>query len=95
MLEIRLRGFVGMFILLLATLAIGWLCGGLETAQRKTLALATSLRNVGVGLVIATGAFANTLAVTATVVYGLIEKAGSLLVAVHWLKHLPETETAK
>ena len=53
-------------------------------ARRKAMTLATSLRNVGVGLVIATGAFAGTPAVTATLIYGLFEVLGSLLLALWW-----------
>src|SRR5262249_32251204 len=55
--EIRLRGLVGMLALLLASWAAGWLLGGPEKDTRKTMTLTTSLRNVGVGLVIATGTF--------------------------------------
>ncbi len=47
-------------------------------------ALTTALRNVGVGLVIATGAFAGSPAVTAALAYGLFEVLGSLLLALAW-----------
>jgi BASS family bile acid:Na+ symporter len=50
------------------------------------MTLTTSLRNVGVGLVIATGAFAGTAAVTAAVAYGLFEVVGSLLLALWWAR---------
>ena len=43
--------------------------------------LTTSLRNVGVGLVIVTGSFGGTAAVTAVVVYGIFEIVGSLALA--------------
>jgi BASS family bile acid:Na+ symporter len=79
--EIPLRGFVGMLALLIASAVAGWLLGGPGRATRKALTLTTALRNVGVGLVIATGSFARTPAVTATVVYGLFEVLGSLLLA--------------
>ena len=81
LLEIRFRGLFGMLSLLLATLAIGWLLGSRNIESRKTMMLTTALRNVGVGLVIANGAFAGTPALTAVLAYGLIEVAGSLLVA--------------
>jgi BASS family bile acid:Na+ symporter len=48
------------------------------------MALTTSLRNVGVGLVIATGSFAGTAAVTAALAYGIFEIVGSLLLALGW-----------
>ena len=82
--EIRMRGFVGMLILLAASLAIGWLAGGSGRDSRRTMALTTALRNVGVGLVIVTGNFAGTPAVSAALAYGIVEVFGSLLVALWW-----------
>ena len=84
LMEIRLRGFAGMLILLAASLAIGWLMGGSGRDDRKTMALTTALRNVGVGLVIVTGNFAGTPAVSAALAYGIVEVFGSLLVALLW-----------
>jgi BASS family bile acid:Na+ symporter len=82
--DIRLRGFAGMLLLLLATLIIGWLAGGPSTDERKTMALTTALRNVGVGLVIVSGNFAGTPAVSAALAYGIIEVLGSVLLALWW-----------
>lgn len=82
--EIRLVGFGGMLALLAASLASGWLLGGPAAGDRRALALTTSLRNVGVGLVIATRAFPGSPAVIAVVAYGIIEIIGSLIVALWW-----------
>jgi BASS family bile acid:Na+ symporter len=82
--EIRLTAFIGMLLLLAATLAIGWLCGGPAAESRKTMALTTALRNAGLGLVIVTGAFAGTPAATAALAYGIFAVLGSLLVALWW-----------
>jgi BASS family bile acid:Na+ symporter len=79
--EIRLRGYVGMSALLAASCAAGWLLGGPGNGSRKALMLTTSLRNVGVGLVIVTGNFGGTAAVTAVLAYGIFEIVGSLLLA--------------
>jgi BASS family bile acid:Na+ symporter len=85
--EIPLRAFVGMLVLLVASWASGWAFGGREAGTRKAMTLLTSLRNVGVGLVIATGgALAGTPAVTATLVYGLFEVVGTLLLALAWAR---------
>jgi bile acid:Na+ symporter, BASS family len=81
MAEIRLRGYLGMSALLAASLVVGWSLGGPGRDNRKALMLTTSLRNVGVGLVIATGNFGGTAAVTAVVAYGIFEIIGSLLLA--------------
>jgi BASS family bile acid:Na+ symporter len=82
--EVRLRGYLGMLVLLVASWAAGWLLGGPGTDNRRALTLTTSLRNVGVGLVIATGNFDGTAAVTAVLAYGILEIVGSLLLAVAW-----------
>jgi len=84
--DIRPRGFVGMLALLIASWVAGWLLGGSEINDRKAMVLTTSLRNVGVSLVIATGAFGGTPAVTATLIYGLFEVVGSLLLALGWAR---------
>ena len=84
LLDIRVRGFVGMLILLVASLVIGWLAGGAEREIRRTMALTTALRNVGVGLVIVTANFSGTPAVSAALAYGIVEVLGSLLLAFWW-----------
>jgi BASS family bile acid:Na+ symporter len=82
--EVGLVGFAGMLMLLIASWAAGFLLAGPGSDNRKAMTLGTSLRNVGLGLVIATGAFPGTPAVTAVLVYGLLEVLGSLLLAVWW-----------
>lgn len=82
--DIRPKGFLGMLLLLLATLAVGWLAGGPAISERRSMALTTALRNVGVGLVIVSGNFAGTPAVSAALAYGIVEVLGSLLLAAWW-----------
>jgi BASS family bile acid:Na+ symporter len=84
LMEVRLKGLIGMLLLLMVSLASGWVLGGRGIESRKTVALTTSLRNVGVGLVIATGAFGGTPAVTAVLAYGLVGVLGSLFIAWFW-----------
>jgi BASS family bile acid:Na+ symporter len=84
--EIGWRGWVGMSALLMASCASGWLLGGPGIDNRKAMALTASLRNVGVGLVIATGNFPGTAAVTAALAYGIFEIVGSLLLALRWAR---------
>lgn len=81
---IRPRGYAAMSALLAASWAAGWLLGGPEDENRRALTLTTSLRNVGVGLVIATRNFDGTAAVTAVLAYGIFEIVGSLLLALAW-----------
>ncbi len=84
--EVPARALVGMAALLAASLAAGWLLGGPGSDNRKAMTLTTALRNVGVGLVIATGSFAGTVAVTAVLAYGLFGVLGSLLLALGWAR---------
>ena len=67
-----------MLLLLAASLAIGWICGGPRQATRATLALTTSVRNAAVGLVIVATSFAGTSAGTAVVAYALVSIFGTL-----------------
>jgi BASS family bile acid:Na+ symporter len=80
---IHLRGWSGMSLLLLASLALGWLCGGKDRTVRIALALTTASRNIAVGLVIVTSNFPATPAVTAVVAFGLLSIFGTLVCA--WL----------
>jgi BASS family bile acid:Na+ symporter len=84
LLDIRLRGVLAMLILLGVSLGAGWSAGGGKDRDRRTVALTTTIRNVGLGLVIASGTFAGTSAVTAVMVYGLLQLLGSFLLALWW-----------
>lgn len=79
---VRLRGWIGMSLLFVASLGIGWLCGGGDVAIRKALAVTTTGRNAAVGLAIVTGNFADTPAVTAVVAYALFSILGTFACAV-------------
>ena len=86
--DIPLVGFAGMLTLLAAGLVIGWLAGGRGRNNRRTMALTTSLRNVGLGLVIATGNFTGTPAVSAVLAFGIVEVLGSLAAALWWRRQM-------
>ena len=78
---IPMRAYAGMLLLVLAGVAAGWLLGG---GNRSALVMATSVRNVGVSLVIVTAAFAGTRAVAATTAFALFQTVVMALVAVVW-----------
>jgi BASS family bile acid:Na+ symporter len=69
---IMFRGWIGMLLLLIASLCIGWFCAGPDLSSRKSLAVTTAIRNAAVALVIASNNFANTGAITAVVAYALV-----------------------
>jgi BASS family bile acid:Na+ symporter len=81
---IPVRAYIGMLILFIGSVTAGWLLGFPGVDDRKAMALTTSLRNVGVALVIVTASFPGTAAVTATLAYGLVEILGSVLLAALW-----------
>jgi len=78
---IRLRGWSGMVLLLAASLAIGWVCGGPGRPTRKALAVTTGAHNAAVALVIVSKNFADTPAVTAVIAYALLSILGTLACA--------------
>jgi bile acid:Na+ symporter, BASS family len=78
------RAFLGMFALVLAGVAAGYLLGGPNRGNRTAMVMATSVRNVGVTLVIATASFPGTPAVTAATAFGLFQTILMALVAVGW-----------
>jgi len=73
-----------MFALVMASMASGWLLGEAGSDNRKTMGFSTSVRNVAVSLVIATGNFPNTPAVTSTLSYALFQTVVLTLVALVW-----------
>jgi BASS family bile acid:Na+ symporter len=75
---IRPKGWTGMSVLLLASLGIGWLSGGRDSATRRAMTVTTATRNAAVALAIVTGRFADTPAVTAVVAYALISTVGAV-----------------
>jgi len=70
---IRVQAFMGMFALLITSIAASWLLGEAGTANRKAMSFSTSVRNIAVSLVIATASFPGSPAVTAALVYGLFQ----------------------
>lgn len=82
LLGIPLRAFVGMFALVLAGVAAGALLGG--SGDRSALVMATSVRNVGVSLVIVTASFAGTRAVAAATAFALFQTVVMAFIALAW-----------
>jgi BASS family bile acid:Na+ symporter len=88
--DIHVRGYLGMLCLVLTTLIAGRLVtkrGQEETA--KSMILTTSVRNVGVGLVIATASFPGTAAITSTTAYAIFQTVVIALIALAWGRLTP------
>jgi BASS family bile acid:Na+ symporter len=94
--EIHLRGYFGMLCLVLVSLA-----GGVVMAKRgdestaKSMILTTSVRNVGVSLVIVTASFAGTPAVTSATAYAIFQTVTIALLALAWGRHAPRVQLVK
>ena len=89
--QIRLSGYLAMSLMVGATLLFGWLLGGRDSNQRKTMAITTSTRNVGVALVIVASSFPGTVVVTAATAFALFQIIAVVLVAVVWGRLSPAT----
>ena len=81
---VPMRGYLGMLVLVLVGVRAGWVLGGPGRANRTAMTMATSVRNVGVSLVIATGSFAGTKAVTAATAFAIFQTLVMGLVALGW-----------
>jgi BASS family bile acid:Na+ symporter len=81
---IPFRAYLGMLALVLVSLGFGWLLGGPGSENRTAMTMATAVRNVGVSLVIATGSFAGTKAVTAATAFAIFQTIVMALVALSW-----------
>jgi BASS family bile acid:Na+ symporter len=84
LMAVPFRGYLGMLALVLVGVGAGWLLGGPGSENRTAMTMATAVRNVGVSLVIATGSFAGTKAVTAATAFALFQTIVMALVALGW-----------
>ena len=75
---------MGMLSLVAASMGAGWLLGETGSENRKAMGFSTSVRNVAVSLVVATASFPGTPAVTAAVVYGLLQTVTLAVTAMAW-----------
>jgi BASS family bile acid:Na+ symporter len=87
--EVRLIGYVGMLSLLIVTMVAGALASRRTREERKSMVITTSVRNVGVSLVIVTGSFPGTAAITSATVYALFQTIVMVLVALAWGRLMP------
>jgi bile acid:Na+ symporter, BASS family len=72
------RGMLATLTLVLLSVGVGWVLGGPTPAYRRTLSIATALRNIGTALAIATSAFPRTLVAAVVIAYFLIQFVVSL-----------------
>ncbi len=87
--EIRPRGYVGMLCLVLACIAAGWAMGRRDDESTQGMVFTTSVRNVGVSLVIATASFPGTAAISSATAYALFQTLLMAGVALVWGRFAP------
>jgi predicted Na+-dependent transporter len=86
------HGIWAMLVLVLLSLGIGYLLGGPHIEYRRTLSIATALRNIGTCAVIATSSFGHTLVAATVLTYFIVQFIIALIARVYF--HRTETTTA-
>jgi BASS family bile acid:Na+ symporter len=88
LLQIRMRGYFGMSCLVLMSMAAGWSMTR-RGEDPRGMVLTTSVRNVGVALVIVTASFPGTPAITSATAYALFQTIVIAIVALMWGRFTP------
>jgi len=78
------HGIWAMVILVLLSIVTGWFLGGPEIKYRRTLSIATALRNIGTCAVIATASFPDTLVAPTVLTYFLVQFMVSVIFRVYF-----------
>ena len=80
------RGMWAMLVLVLLSLGTGWFLGAPQREYRRTLSIATALRNIGTCAVIATASFPDTLVAATVLTYFIVQFLVSLIVRLYFQK---------
>jgi bile acid:Na+ symporter, BASS family len=80
------NGLLAMLAMVVLSIATGWVFGGAERAHRRTLAIATALRNIALAALVATTAFPGSDAAAAVVTYFLIQVIVTMLVGTYFTR---------
>jgi predicted Na+-dependent transporter len=78
------RGMLAMLVIVVLSVATGWLLGGPAAANRRTLSIATALRNIGTCAVIATASFPNTLVGPTVLTYLLVQFVVTIIFRIYF-----------
>jgi predicted Na+-dependent transporter len=73
------RGILAMLVIVLLSVLTGWVLGGPKDEYRRTLSIATALRNIGTCAVIATASFPDTLVAPTVLTYFLVQFVVSVI----------------
>jgi len=75
------RAYIGMLVVFVSSMVIGWLLGGPGITRRKTMMFITTIRNSAAALAIVSTNYAGTEAPAAALAYTLFFSAGALIAA--------------
>ena len=78
------NGMFAMLALVVLSIATGWVLGGPERAYRRTLGVATALRNVALAVLVATAGFPGTDVAAAVVTYFVIQIVVATIVGAYF-----------
>jgi BASS family bile acid:Na+ symporter len=78
------RGMWAILVLVLLSVGTGWILGGPAIQSRRTLSIATMLRNIGTCAVVATATFPKTLVAPTVLTYFIIQFLISLIFRVYF-----------
>lgn len=88
------RGMWAMLVLVLLSVGTGWILGGPSIQYRRTLSIATMLRNVGTCAVVATATFPKTLVAPTVLTYFIIQFLISIIFRVYFHRGIARATAA-
>ena len=80
--RITINGLLAMLLLIVGSMAVGWLMGGPDEGSRRVLAINSSMRNVALCLAIASRCFSNTDVEVAVIAFSALMVPPSMLFTV-------------
>lgn len=81
-------------VIVLLSMATGWILGGPQDANRRTLSIATALRNIGTCAVIATASFPDTLVGPTVLTYFLVQFIVTVIFRIYFGRTAPAAAPA-
>ncbi|MGA2761051.1 MAG: hypothetical protein ABSF08_12125 [Candidatus Cybelea sp.] len=88
------HGMWAMLVLVLLSVGTGWILGGPQSQYRRTLSIATGLRNIGTAAVIATATFPDTLVAPTVLTYFIIQVIVTLVFRVYFRRTATQSAAA-
>jgi BASS family bile acid:Na+ symporter len=88
------RGMWAMLCIVVLSAVVGWLLGGPDREDRRTLSIGTAIKKVGLGALVATTSFPGTGVLAAVLTYFVIQLAISTLIGLYYKRTAAPREGA-